>query len=123
MNRRIFLRTSVGSLAFGGVWAGACSRQSNQSSPPARASDDGRFKLEEASIHQLQGWMASGKYTSRALTDLYLTRIEVTNRKGPELGAVIETNPDAEGIAGRLDAERRAGKLRGLLHGIPILIK
>jgi amidase len=123
MNRRTFLRSSVGSIAFGGVSAGACSRRPNQASPPARASNDSPFELEEATIHHLQGWMASGKYTSRALTDLYLTRIEATNRKGPELGAVIEINPDAGVIADRLDAERRAGQLRGRLHGIPILIK
>jgi amidase len=79
--------------------------------------------LEEATIPKLLDLMASGKYTARALTDLYLARIEATNRRGPELGAVIEINPDATAIADVLDAERRAGTLRGRLHGIPILIK
>src|SRR5262249_13421105 len=45
------------------------------------------------------------------------------DRNGPALRAVLETNPDAEAIAGERDAERRAGRVRGPLHGIPILVK
>ncbi len=64
--------------------------------------------------------MASGRLGSLELTDAYLARIA---RLDPLLHAVIETNPDARDIAGRRDAERRAGWIRGPLHGIPILIK
>ena len=67
--------------------------------------------------------MAAGRYTSRRLVDLYLERIAALDRTGPTLRAVIELNPDARAIADRLDAERRAGRVRGPLHGIPVLIK
>jgi len=67
--------------------------------------------------------MKSGKYTSQRLTQLYLARIQALDKTGANLHAVIETNPDALAIAAQLDAERKAGKLRGALHGIPILIK
>ena len=74
----------------------------------------------EAGIARLQAAMASGQLTSRALVLAYLERIASLN---PTLHAVIETNPDAVAIAARLDAERRSGKPRGPLHGIPILLK
>ncbi len=74
----------------------------------------------EKSISELQALMASGDLTSRALTQGYLQRIANLN---PLLHAVIEVNPEAIGIAARLDHERRAGRLRGPLHGVPILVK
>jgi amidase len=74
----------------------------------------------EASIPQLQAMMASRQFTSRELTLGYLGRIAALN---PLLGAVIETNPDAVSIAARLDKERHAGRVRGPLHGIPVLLK
>ena len=81
------------------------------------------FDLEEATIADLQRRMESGQDTARSLVDKYLARIEAVDRHGPELRSVIETNPDAVTIADGLDAERRAGRLRGPMHGIPILIK
>ncbi len=81
------------------------------------------FELEEATITDLQAGMKSGKYTSVRLCQLYLARIQAMDKTGPNLHAVIETNPDALAIAAQLDAERKAGKLRGPLHGIPVLIK
>jgi amidase len=74
----------------------------------------------EATIPQLQGLMASRQITSRELTLAYLQRI---SRIDPILHSVIETNPQALEIASRLDRERRAGQVRGPLHGIPILVK
>ncbi len=74
----------------------------------------------EASIPQLQALMASGQLTSRELTLGYLSRIRDLNSL---LSAVIQTNPNAVAIATRLDNERRAGSLRGPLHGIPVLLK
>jgi amidase len=74
----------------------------------------------EKSIPQLQSLLASGALTSRELTQGYLQRIAALN---PLLGAVIETNPNAVAIAAKLDAERRAGHVRGPLHGIPLLLK
>ncbi|MGH7675315.1 MAG: amidase family protein, partial [Gemmatimonadales bacterium] len=81
------------------------------------------FELEEATIAQLQDGMRSGKWTARSLATAYLARIEELDGRGPTLRSVIETNPDALAIADRLDAERRAGRVRGPLHGIPVLIK
>lgn len=74
----------------------------------------------EATIPQLQALMASRRLTSRELTMAYLRRIDEID---PILHSVIETNPQAVGIASRRDGERRAGRVRGPLHGVPILIK
>jgi amidase len=81
------------------------------------------FELDEISISELQKRMQSGAETSRSITEKYLSRIDALDRRGPELRSVIETNPDALSIADALDAERKAGRLRGPLHGIPILVK
>lgn len=49
---------------------------------------------------------------------------ELTNYQvNPYLECVIETNPDAIEIAQRMDEERKQGKVRGKLHGIPVLVK
>ncbi|MGZ4138027.1 MAG: amidase, partial [Actinomycetota bacterium] len=81
------------------------------------------FELEEATLADLGQTFATGEVTSRALTDAYLERIDAIDRAGPGLRSVIETNPDASAIADALDAERRAGHVRGPLHGIPVLVK
>src|SRR6266511_2960691 len=75
------------------------------------------FTLAETTIAQLQDGMKTGRLTSRGITQAYLDRIAVLDRQGPALRAVPETNPDA------LDAERRRGKIRGALHGIPVIVK
>jgi amidase len=67
--------------------------------------------------------MAAGSETARSLVDKYRRRIEALDRRGPMLRAVLELNPEADAIAAQLDAERAAGKLRGPLHGLPILVK
>ena len=85
------------------------------------AADD--FDVVEASLTDLQARLQSGKSTSRALCQLYLDRIAQLDKAGPKLNAIIELNPDALSIADTLDKERKAGKLRGPLHGIPILLK
>ena len=79
--------------------------------------------LEEATIDQLQAGMAEGLWTSERLVEKYLARIATLDAGGPALNAVLELNPDAPAIARALDAERKAGKVRGPLHGIPVLIK
>ncbi|HEY4735695.1 MAG TPA: amidase, partial [Gemmatimonadaceae bacterium] len=71
----------------------------------------------------LQTAMSSGRMTARSITQLYLNRIGELDRKGPTLRHVIEVNPDALSIADTLDRERKAGRVRGPLHGVPILIK
>ncbi|MBC7368101.1 MAG: amidase [Undibacterium sp.] len=87
---------------------------------PARAAE---FEFAEATIDALQTRMAAGTLTARELTAAYLERIAEVDRAGPMLNAVIELNPDALAIADALDAERKAGQVRGPLHGIPVLIK
>jgi amidase len=74
----------------------------------------------EATIPDLQGLMTSRELTSLSLTKAYLDRI---GREDGLLGSVIETNPQALGIAAQRDAERRRGRVRGPLHGIPVLVK
>ncbi len=81
------------------------------------------FRFAEATIDDLQARMAAGKLTAHELTAAYLQRIAEIDRAGPGLHAVIELNPDAPAIADQLDVERKAGKVRGPLHGIPVLIK
>jgi len=85
--------------------------------------DFSEFDLNEITINQLQEKMASGVLTSEQITRKYLERINQIDKKGPSLKSVIEENPDAIEIARKLDEERKAGKVRGLLHGIPVLIK
>ena len=81
------------------------------------------FALEETTIAQLQDGMKAGRLSARSLTKAYLDRIAALDRKGPMLRAILETNPDALAIADAMDAERRQGKVRGPLHGIPVVIK
>jgi amidase len=77
----------------------------------------------EASIGQLQAEMAAGRLTSRKLVEHFLARIEALDRNGPRLNSVVEVNPEALAIADGLDAERKRRRVRGPLHGIPILLK
>lgn len=81
------------------------------------------FDPVEKSIPELAQALASGATTSEALVEAYLARIEAIDRSGPTLRSIIAVMPDALAEARRLDAERAAGKLRGPLHGVPIIIK
>ena len=81
------------------------------------------FELDEVGIADLGAGLESGRWTARDLARLYLDRIEAIDRGGPTLRSVIETNAEALEIADELDAERRNGRVRGPLHGIPILVK
>jgi amidase len=81
------------------------------------------FDLEEATIADLQAGMSAGRTTSHSITQQYIARIEELDRKGPTLRHVLEINPDALSIADSLDQERKSGRVRGPLHGIPILLK
>src|SRR5437773_3220897 len=85
-----------------------------------RALGGSSFPFVEATIPQLQAAMTNGQLTSRDLVLGYLKRMQSLN---PTLHAVIETNPNAVSIAAGLDNERRAGHVRGPLHGIPLLVK
>lgn len=79
--------------------------------------------MDEQSIAGLQQAMTSGRTTAHQLTKSFLERVEEIDRQGPALNAVIELNPDALATAAVLDEERRTGRLRGPLHGVPIMLK
>jgi amidase len=79
--------------------------------------------LREASVDGLQAGMAAGQWTAVDLVRKYQARIGAVDQSGPRLGSVIELNQEALAIAKAMDKERKAGKLRGPLHGIPVLIK
>jgi amidase len=81
------------------------------------------FQLEEATIAQLQNAQSSGAQTARSLAEAYLARIDEIDKRGPAINSMIELNPDALALAAKLDEERKAGRMRGPLHGIPVLIK
>jgi amidase len=126
MNRRRFLKTgSAAGLAATTIAIGSCQQKASNESTTANdaASFTDDFELNEISIDTLQQKMQSGEYTSRTITEMYLRRIDAIDKNGPALNSVIEVNPDAIAIAEQMDAERKAGKVRGPMHGIPVLIK
>jgi amidase len=119
LTRRDFLGASAaGVLAVrnGGLGALTHDVPSRQPQVPA-------FALEELTIDDLQSRMRTGSDTAESLARQYLDRIAALDQRGPAINAVIELNPDALSIAAQLDGERKAGKVRGPLHGIPVLIK
>jgi len=114
-SRRSFLHMGAAALAAPVVARSAAPRPAFP--PVPRATD---FELEETTVAGLQDAMRAGRQTARSITAAYLARIAELD---PRLHAVLETNPEAPAIAERLDAERKAGRLRGPLHGIPVLVK
>ncbi|MDQ3029451.1 MAG: amidase [Actinomycetota bacterium] len=103
-------------LAGRGGAAEAADRQGGRSRGPHQG-------LEEATIAELQAQMESGQLSARRLTSAYLQRIRQLDRRGPRLNSILTINPRALEIAELRDAERKAGKARGPLHGIPIVLK
>ncbi len=120
-SRRAFLKR-VGQAASVAV-VGPVLQREGASSPAAPQFDIRPFELEETTITELQTGLASGQVTARSLVEQYLARIEEIDKQGPAVNAIIEINPDALDIADALDRERQEKGRRGLLLGIPILIK
>ncbi|WP_367388161.1 amidase [Lewinella sp. LCG006] len=81
------------------------------------------LELEEITIADIQAAYAAGTYSVQELTQAYLDRIAAIDDAGPMLNSVIVVNPDALSIAAELDAELAAGKSRGPMHGIPVILK
>src|SRR5665213_337543 len=112
MNRRDFIvASSAAALTAPAVALGTAP----SAKPPV--------SIEELTLAEIAASFADGRLTSRRLTQLYVDRIEALDRRGPELRAVLETNPGALDTAAALDAERLLRGARGPLHGVPILIK
>ncbi len=124
MNRRRFLGyTALGGTTFLTGTTGLAPATALAGFAETVQTGNEPFELHEATVADLQEGMESGRLTARSITELYLARIEALNHQGPELRAIIETNPDALEIADELDAERRVSGPRGPLHGIPVAIK
>ncbi|MEO5695720.1 MAG: amidase [Burkholderiaceae bacterium] len=122
MNRRHFLQagTVVTSAA---IASGAARAEPTAAAAPDAALLDRDFEWLEASTDDLSRALADGRTTALALVEAYTGRIARIDRAGPRLASVLELNPDAAAIATQLDAERAAGRLRGPLHGIPVVVK
>ncbi|MDQ3997616.1 MAG: amidase family protein, partial [Gemmatimonadota bacterium] len=125
MDRRTLLRhgiagavTAVAGPAVARAALAAEPRHAPSSFPPPPS-----FALEEATVAELAAGMRSGAYTARSIAERFLTRIDEIDRRGPAVNSVLELNPDALAIADARDQERRAGRVRGPLHGIPVLLK
>jgi amidase len=122
MNRRSFVRRSIAGAA--GVAAATVSvRARSEPREVASNASPAAFELDELTVSDLQAGMSSGKYTAQSLTRKYLDRIEDIDKRGPAINSVIEVNPEALSMAAVFDQERKGGRVRGPLHGIPVLIK
>src|SRR5712691_10269489 len=116
LSRRNFLQ--LGALA-----GAAASLTGARPVRTARAEISPQGDLTEATVAELQAAMTAGQLTAISLVNFYLTRIATLDQKGPRVNSIIEVNPDAQAIALKLDAERRARGTRGPLHGIPVVLK
>ena len=124
LNRRRFLTSEM----LAGMAAAALPSLSGPAGIAASVTSKERapvkpFEFDEVTVAKLQQEMQSGRLTARSITEKYLARIEQVDKHGPAVNSVIELNPDALAIAEELDRERKAKRLRGPLHGIPVLIK
>ena len=117
MKRRTFFKTtalSSSAIVLSGI--SACTDENKQE----REINFSKFEFNEITIDELQQKMATGELTTVEICRKYLDRIKLVD---PVLKSVIELNPGVLEIARELDDERKSGKVRGPLHGIPILIK
>ena len=122
MDRRDFVRIGLAGGVLTGVGDGpavAAERLAAAPRPKALTA----AAILDAGVAQQQAQMAAGMLTAHQLATLYLGRVAAIDKAGPRLNAIIELNPDALAIATTMDRERAAGKLRGPLHGIPVLLK
>jgi amidase len=122
MHRRDFVwRSAIGGAALVGGESPGTNRNSFRAA--GRRGEAADFDLEEATIVELQRDMVTGKRTAHSITQQYLERIDSLDHRGPSLHHMLDINPDALSIAQTLDRERSERKVRGPLHGIPILLK
>ena len=130
MKKRLFgkklIAAATALVLVGGIFAPV----GQYSTPQAKAATESKklakifrtTELEDASIDALQKAMKSGRLTSKQLTQMYIDRIKAYDEK-LKLNSVIAINPNALKEAEGFDKERKKGKVRGALHGIPIIVK
>lgn len=125
MKRRDFITSSsLAAASLTSALAISCN-----TTPPAKeeekkpVSTDDSFALNEITVAGIQEKVQKGEYTYEQITDMYQQRIDELDKKGPAINAIIELNPDAKNFAKEMDRERKNGKIRSPLHGIPVLIK
>ena len=126
MKRSDFLtNAALAAIGIPTLFATNSFTEKNTGSKPQNTSKEfpNNFELDEMTVSELQDKMEKGTYTSAQITQLYLDRIEAIDKNGPKINSMIEVNPDALSIATAMDHERKEGKIRGLLHGITIVIK
>lgn len=118
MKRRTFFKTAaISGSAIAVAGLASCQTTPTENEKTSSFSD---FELNEITVEELQQKMQAGDFTSETICQKYLSRVEQLD---PMLKSVIELNPDALEIARNLDEERKGGKIRGPLHGIPVMIK
>ncbi len=110
-DRREFIKTGLAGITAGILLSNTTS---------AFYTDEPYAELNEITVADLQSKMTSGELSSRRITEMYLARIRELDSK---LLSVIEINPDAQSIADKADSDRKKGRVRSAIHGIPVLIK
>ena len=81
------------------------------------------FLLDEITITEIQQGYKNGTYSVKQIVKLYMDRIVEIDRNGHKLNSIIVVNPDALQIADSLDQEFALDRIRGPLHGIPVILK
>ena len=124
MKRRDFLATTTLAGVVSVLSESCNTAQTNTNTAAATPTPFAdHFELNEVSISELQQKIKGNQYNAQELVKTYLERIDQIDKKGPAINSIIEVNPDAMDIARKLDEELKAGKSRGPLHGVPVVIK
>jgi len=122
IDRRQLFGAAAGAAAVA-AWPGRAGAAPESGGAESPHPGNGSFELADLTLAELAGGMAAGKWSAVRLVELYSRRIEEVDRGPRGTNAVSEVNPDALAIAAERDRERREGKVRGPLHGIPIVVK
>lgn len=92
------------------------------STAPA-AQTSSAWEVHEASIAQIHSALQARRITCRSLVEQYLRRIDIFDKNGPAINAIILTNPEALKVADDLDRRFAEGGLTGPLHCVPMIVK
>ena len=79
--------------------------------------------LLDGSLGSIHRAIVAKKASVSEIAKWYLARIEELDRSGTKLNAIRTIAPDALHVARQLDDEIASGRIRGPLHGIPIVLK